>query len=75
MVRPFRWEIDVQTGERRQIELTDVETEHAAGMKAAEDVAAGARDADRAQQAARQAKLDELLDKLEADPTILDRIR
>ena len=74
MARLFRWEMNVQTGERRQIELTDAEIARAERKKAAEDVAAGARDALNARKAARQAKLDALLDKLESDPTLLDRI-
>ena len=75
MERPFRWDVNVQTGERRQIELTDAEIARAERKKAAEDVAADARDAANARKAARQAKLEALLDKLEADPTLLDRIR
>ena len=75
MARPFRWEVNVQTGERRQIELTDAEIARATTKQAAEDAANIIRDAELARRAARQAKLDALLDKIEADPTILDRIR
>ena len=75
MERPFRWAVNVQTGERRRIELTDAEIAHGDAVKSVENAEVALRNADRAQQAARQAKLDALLDKLEADPTILDRIR
>lgn len=75
MARPFRWEVNVQTGERRQIELTDTEIARLVVKKAERDVIAAVRNAEIARQAARQSRLDALLDKLEADPTILDRIR
>ena len=75
MTRLFRREVNVQTGEHRRVELTDEEIARAESKKAAEDVAAGARNVANARKAARQAKLDALLDKLEADPTLIDRIR
>lgn len=75
MARPFRWEVNVQTGERQQIELTDAEIVSADANAAIEATATAVRDAARERKAARQAKLDALLDKIEADPTILDRIR
>ena len=74
MPRPFRWEINVQTGERRQIELTEAEIARAAAAATVETAANMVRDAAEARKTARQAKLEALLDKLEADPTLLDRI-
>ena len=75
MPRPFRLEINVTTGKRQQIELTDEEIARAEAQTTLETAAATVRDAELARKAARQARLDALLDKMEADPTILDRIR
>lgn len=75
MIRPFRWQLNVQTGERKQVELTDEEIVRAETKQAAEDVANAVRAAEAARKASRQTRLDALLDKLEADPTIIDRIR
>ena len=75
MPRPFRWELNAQTGERKQIELTDAEIVRAEAKNAAKDAATVIRDTELARKAARQARLDALVDKLEADPTLIDRIR
>lgn len=75
MIRPFRWEVNVQTGERTQIELTDAEIERGLTKKAAEDAAAAIQAVEQVRNATRQARLNLFLDKLETDPTILDRIR
>ena len=75
MAKPFRWEVNVQTGERAQIELTDAETAEALAGKAAEDVEDAARYAAEARVAARRALLDRLVDKFQDDPSIIDRIR
>ena len=75
MARPFRWEVNVQTGERFRVELTDTEIASADANTVAEAAAAAARETARQREASRQAKLDALLDKIEADPTIIDRIR
>ena len=75
MDRPFRWVVNAQTGERQQIALTDEEIERGAVKKAAEEAAAAIRAAAKAREDGRQALLLVLLDKIEADPTIIDRIR
>jgi len=75
MARPFRWEVNVRTGERKQIELTDAEIAEGLARKAEADAARAAEQIVADRKAARQAKLDALLDKIEADPTILERIR
>ena len=75
MARPFRWEVNVQTGERKQIDLTDAEIAEAQVRRAEEDAKRAAEQLLADRKAARQATLDALLDKIEADPTILDRIR
>ena len=75
MARPFRWEVNVQTGERKQLDLTDAEIADAQARKVAEDAKHAAEQLLADRKAARQAKLDALLDKIEADPTLLDRIR
>lgn len=72
---PFRWEMNVQTGERKPVDLTDAELALAAVNKAEEDARNVTLAAAQARAAARQARLDAFLDKIEADPTILDRIR
>lgn len=74
MARPFKWELNVQTGERKQIELTDEEIALAESKKAEEDAAAEIRNAENARKRARQNVLDVLLDKMIADPTLIDRI-
>lgn len=75
MARPFRWEVNVQTGERKQLDLTDAEIAEAQVRRAEEDAKRAAERLLADRKAARQAKLDALLDKIEADPTLLDRIR
>ena len=72
---PQRIEINVQTGERKVIELTPAEIAKAQAKKAVEDADNALKAIAAAAKASRQAKLDALLDKIEADPTILDRIR
>ena len=65
----------MQTGERKQIPLTAEEIAAGLARKAEEDVELAALVAVMQRRAIRQAKLDAFLDKIEADPTILDRIR
>ena len=66
MDRPFRWEVNVQTGVRRQIELTDAEIADGLARKAIEDAAQAVRLAEETRKAKRQAILEKLLDAEEA---------
>ena len=75
MSAPFKLEINTQTREIKRIELTDAEITLTAINQATHDAAIAAFNAEQARKDARQAKLDALTDKLEADPTLIDRIR
>ena len=72
---PFKLDINVQTGETKRIDLTDAEIALAAVNHTNHEAAAAIRATEQARKDARQAKLDAFLDKLEADPTLIDRIR
>lgn len=74
MARPFRWEKNVRSGIVQKIELTDAEIADAAARTVLEAATNAVQEAERARQMARQARLDALLDKIEADPTILSRL-
>ena len=73
--RRFRWEQNVTTGERNAIELTldEYKARHVAKIITRNEYVV--RKTEDARRAARQATLGSLLDKIEADPTILDRIK
>ena len=74
MAIPFRWELDLRTGERKQIELTGQEIADANASKALEDAEQTQRAAAEAIRVRRQGYLDQFAQKIDADPTILDRI-
>lgn len=71
----FRVEINVQTGERKEIPLTAQEIADAQARKAAEDVAQAARKAAEDAAIARKARMDAFVDALEADPNLLARLK
>ena len=75
MAAPFRWEVDLRTGERKKIDLTPQEISDAQARKALDDAEQGQRAATEAIRARRAALLDQLAQKIDADHTILDRIR
>lgn len=62
----FRWEVNVQTGERKQIPLTQQEIEEGLARKAIEDAANVVREAEATRKTKRQALLEKLLDAEEA---------
>jgi hypothetical protein len=70
----FRWEINVQTGERKAIELTldEYRARHVAKAVSRNEYIQRKRADDKA--AARKALMESLVDKLEADPTLLDKL-
>lgn len=71
----FRWEVNVQTGERKQIPLTETELADLLVRKDLEEARQAAFKVQADAKATRQAHLNTLLAKIEADPTILDRIK
>ena len=62
MTVPFRWEINVMTGERKRIDLTPMEITDAQQRKAAEDAANAIEDA-------KDAAMQAVKDALKLDPT------
>lgn len=70
----YRLEVNVSTGERKYIELTldEYRQRHVAKIESRNQHVLRKRYEARA--ASRKAKLEALLDKIEIDPTILDRI-
>jgi len=73
-MRRFRWEQNVTTGERKAIELTLDEYRERHVAKIVERNEYVQRKRAEVSRASRQGCLDRLLDKLEADPELLDRI-
>lgn len=70
----FRWEVDVQTGEKKQISLTPEELVLNNAAKIVADAAQTTLLILQQRKTQRQNLLDGLLDKIEADPTILMRL-
>ena len=75
MTRPARLVVNVQTGEQALAELTDEEVTMAAAQHAEFKARRAVEFAEEQRFAARKAQLEAFLDKLEADPTLIDRIR
>jgi len=70
----FRIELNVMTGERKEIELTLEEYRRRHVAKLISRNEREALQVERQRLIARQAVLDALLDKIEADSTIIDRL-
>jgi hypothetical protein len=66
MNKPFRWELNVSTAERKQIELTDAEIADAQMRKLIEDAEQAMQFAVDARKTKRTALLEKLLDEMEA---------
>ena len=69
-----RIEVDVITGKRTVIPLTPEEVSDAQARTAAENAKRAQEAAKKAREDLRKSRLQMLLDKLEADPTIIDRL-
>ena len=75
MAIPFRTVVNVNSGRRTNVPLTDEEIATAASKHAAFKARRAIEFAEEQRRAARKAQLEVFLDKLEADPTLIDRIR
>jgi hypothetical protein len=73
-MRRFRWEVNVQTGERKAIELTleEYRERHVGKIRSKNEYFQ--RKQAEAKKAARQALMDKLVDRMEADPGLIDRL-
>lgn len=74
MTTPVRIEVNVQTGEKIVVPLSLEEIVDAEQRTAAEKTLQAIRQQEESIKQLRQQALDALLDKIEADPTILDRL-
>ena len=72
--RRFRVEVNVQTGERKEIDLTLDEYRQRHVNKIIHGNARVLRKREETKQVARKALMDRLVDRLEVDPDLIDRL-